>query len=940
MADLERLKTLLANPMNYEYFFKKLEKPGWFDFLNSELQVFNNIPEPELVDDGRYVQYPVWWPGKYLIKVADKIPEKVAKIIKKIDTKNCLALDDAMQAFLNIPVSVSKDLIYLIDRWLNLTERAHGVQRGAFDLLGKFIKENEFDAAIELLDILSKCQVRQRRGHNFRIEFFYFKEMLKKDLPELMNNCPIQILTVIEKRLKEAIWINLKEETAGYDGSSVWRPAIEDNPQNWEHDNIRDILAVALRDALEVLCQKDLKKINEIIERYLKEPYPVFKRLAIHTVRMNSSLDSFVKIVLMDREKPDDHEIFHEFALLLKDKFNHLSDVEKIQFLEWIINGPERKSLDRSGEETIPYQKHWQYRRLYLLRSYLEQDGALEKYLSFLHQLEKELGGIETPEFLITRWEWTGPTSPKSEEKLASWGPNRFIDYIKTEFKPTGGWCEDTPIGLARILEKVVKENPAPYAQIATRFLEEGIWPAYISGLIRGLELAWKDGKDFPWESVIKLCEKVIKITEEPVVKNRRDEFDFGTYSWARGSVADLLKESVIKDSHPLPEEFMDRARDILIYIINNDGDPTPEDERQYGPESTNRDYVTFAINHNRGRAMHALIHHVLRRVRMRSDKEKEAEEGKGPFPPGERLDPVVKELLDKRSEEEISPSVQSTYGEFLPFLYYLDQEWVEEKLREGALFPKDPQKKLFWEAYWQGYIGFNNFDDRLYELLKEDYRLAIQGLDNLPKTKAKRESHYDERLAEHLMIAYLRNMEKLEDKKGLLNLFFNKAPAEIRVHAVYFLSTVFEGVKQRECEEWTKLKRFWEFRVKNSKDEELSGFASWYEHVVNFEPIDNLKDFIRPTIPFILSNYGGRMLLEYLDKSVGTSPITVLDLLIEAIKSKESVSSLFFEEELIRQILTKTRNYKQNKDVADRINEAINLLGKLGYYNYRDLLI
>ena len=50
-------------------------------------------------------------------------------------------------------------------------------------------------------------------------------------------------------------------------------------------------------------------------------------------------------------------------------------------------------------------------------------------------------------------------------------------------------------------------------------------------------------------------------------------------------------------------------------------------------------------------------------------------------------------------------------------------------------------------------------------------------------------------------------------------------------------------------------------------------------------------------------------MLLEYLDKCVDTSPITVLELLIEVIKSEESVSYPFFEEELIRQILTKCSN-------------------------------
>ena len=38
--------------------------------------------------------------------------------------------------------------------------------------------------------------------------------------------------------------------------------------------------------------------------------------------------------------------------------------------------------------------------------------------------------------------------------------------------------------------------------------------------------------------------------------------------------------------------------------------------------------------------------------------------------------------------------------------------------------------------------------------------------------------------------------------------------------------------------------------------------------------------------------------------------------------------------------LLNRLENNTVNEDVADRINEAINLLGKLGYYDYRDLLI
>ena len=160
-------------------------------------------------------------------------------------------------------------------------------------------------------------------------------------------------------------------------------------------------------------------------------------------------------------------------------------------------------------------------------------------------------------------------------------------------------------------------------------------------------------------------------------------------------------------------------------------------------------------------------MHKMQRNSWMKRKKEK----SKGPFPPGERMD-LYKEFLTKRLDLEPSPSVQSSYGQFLPYLFYLDQEWVKYMKQQDKLFPKSEEKNKFWAAHWQGYIGYNNFYNEIYNLIKEEYRKAVETMSE-KKEEDKQSSLYDERLVQHLIKAFWRKLENIDDKESLLEKFF-----------------------------------------------------------------------------------------------------------------------------------------------------------------------
>lgn len=932
----EKIKGLLAKPAQFVYFFAHLDKPGWFDFLD-ELKVFDDIPGPQATEDGQYIQYPPWWPGQYLIKVADKIPEKVAEVLKKIKTENQTALSYAMQAVLKMPVNISKELLPLVDKWLDIKYRG-SIDRYSTELFDKFVNEKEYDTSLRLLDILSKPIKGKRQEVEFRVKSRTYKK-LTKNLSELIEYKGMEVLTIVEKRLKEAIYLEYGEKEVKSGGSSTgWRPAIEESEQNWREDEIKDMLLIILRDILSRLAVKSPRKAKETLERYLKEGYSIFRRLAIHIVRV-CDFDELAINLLTERDNLDRYEIYreiyHEFFKLMEDKFGKLNSEQKKRIISWIIEGPAKESLKiEDDKEFLRYKRIWQARRLLMLKKHLEKDKDLEEFQSLVDEYHDEFSKIEHPDFLTFHTpSWVvGPASPINKETIKKMSPDEFIDYIK-EFEPAKDDWAPSPGGLARIFEEVVKEKPAPYAEIAERFLEEGIWPAYVSSFLSGLEYAWRDGKDFDWKPIVSLCEKVIRIAEEPEIKNRKDEFDYGRFSWVRGAVANLLAEAVKEDGHPIPQEFMPQLKEILFYIIENDEDPTEENEKESGPEADNMDYVDFAINCNRGKAMHALMQYALRYARIHSDKE--AERGKGPFSPGERFEPDVKDFLNKRlKKEETSPSVHSTFGQFLPYIYYLDQNWVEKKLDENLLFPDVKDRFLFWEADWEGFIGFNNFYAPLFKLLKADYIKAIDLLEETKEKNERKESHYNYRLAEHLMIAYWRKLEDLEKKDSLVIRFFKKAPVEVRNHAIGFMGKRLERNKLSK-EDWQNLKKLWNNRIDSTKDEELVAFVDWLKYAP--ETIEELVALIEPIIPHLHKGYQEEDFLEYLKGNVENYAKITLELLINLLKIRESVPNIIFGKEIVKDILSKAH---KKKETAELVNEAVNLLGEAGYYEFRDLLV
>ncbi len=942
MTSTDSLKKLLMKPTRLEYFIRNIDDPDWFDFLQKEFSLFTHIPEPSLSADGKQIYFERWWPGQYLIKVSDKIPDKIAAILKGIKTDNHLVVRDFMDAILKMPSSISRTLIPTIDKWLDAKYKSL-IDHDSVELLKKYVREKEYDSAIELFNVLSKVVPGRDGRGSLRYEIYTFRELKDQALPELLKVKAHDVLLIAEKRLKEAIAFEKGESKTDF--STIWRKAIEPHEQNWDHDDIKDILTDVVRDALGALEKIDAAKHRTVIQRFLKEDYSIFQRLAFYALSESAGNEDLIKGILKDETwLYGDHDLKHEFYFLVKKKLNILPTEDRNKFYEQILQGPPRTFYKKASDEKFAEL------RLYPIRDTLSAlEPALKErpdLLKRLQELEEELGKAEYPDIDGPHSSWTGPTSPSNKEEISKMTVDEFLDYIRNKFKPKkDDWGPSpSPEGLSRIFEEVVQDNPEPWALAANRFFEpDKIYPAYVAGLLSGFEKACRTKKTFSLDAILGLCESLTEAIKSEAQLNSetvRERFDFGTFAWTCGAAANLLEAIVREESFSISVAEMGRIKTILFRLISLDPNPTEEDEKKYGSD---KDFVTYCINCNRGKETRALLQYALRWARtFRSPKEIEAEKGKGPFPKGpSRIEPDVRQFLNDRFDVEKSPSVQSSFGYFLPFLYYLDQEWVKELLKTGKLFPKARERELFCKAHWVGFLFYSRFYEELFELLKTEYTAAVDSLDPKKQERHERSNQYRYRLGEHLMMAYYYYRDRCKSD-DLLEQFFKRADEDARAHAIGFLGDIFKADEEAKNPEgrlrkWPLLKTIWEKR-QSVKDYEATAYVRWLDLVP--EPISSVETLIRSIIPFLYRGYQEEKLLEYLDKNIETHTLESMRLLVELLKSKESLINIHFRLDLIRQILEKAGSKRGKLPVAPLIDMAVNRLGEMGYYEFKDLLV
>jgi len=474
-------------------------------------------------------------------------------------------------------------------------------------------------------------------------------------------------------------------------------------------------------------------------------------------------------------------------------------------------------------------------------------------------------------------------------------------------------------------LEAVVAKNPNRFANSLTSFRNED--PTYARSIVRGFEQAAKAESKIEWESIVDFLYWIAEQPRNKVFESTSKLDRDPHWGWARKAVVDLL--SIGFDRNLIDIELRERVWEIVA-IIAEDPDPETEDSARSTMEP-----MTWSINTTRGEALHAVVRYslwVYREANLEASAQREA--GRFEF----NVIPEVRECLERHLDPDVdpSPAIRAVFGHWFPWLQLLDGDWTAEKVE--SIFPSNC--RALQKAAWHAYLAGPAFDAP-FCTLREQYKIAVNGLNQDYKAQEDWLRRTGENLGRHLMVMVGRGLVVWNDGDGLLPRFFDNASTSNASHAIAYVGRALE--RKSSSISATELKRFrqlWESlasHVLDSPSERhpmLKPFGWWFasgrfDLDWSFEQIGRVIEGAEGIDPDFL-------VMERIAELAVERPAQSLVVFKALVKQEKRGRSIMGRNDFARSVLRAGLDEAETKAEAESL---IHELGSRGNFQFRDLL-
>lgn len=908
---LEKIKT----PAAYEYFFDNLQSAEWIDPLKSVQPNIFKKPIPAEKTESGWI-FP-WWPeSRYLARVADQAPDKVERLIKDLDrTNNSRVHEDFADAILKMPLKNTKSLIPIVLQWLE-SDYLFQLPKKLASFSLKLAKGGDCQSSLKLIDKvldLKAYAVNKEQdilGREFKVstrysDFSYF-EILKEDIPLILETCGFEVLKLLRKKLMFVI------STEKYEGerdfSSIWRRQI-DHTTDYESDTLIHQLIDSFRDSYQFFLEKSKSyEVEALIKELLDSRQGILIRIGLFFLSQPSFIKSkLASDVVREAKYYDSADLWHEFSNLLENKFPMLEQNEKEDVENLIFNF---KFITGEGEEKVEITETEK------LRFYSQISADLSPSANEAFKiLEAKYGMLENSKFHSAAPEvFFGPTSPVEQDKLQTMNTQEIFSLLLT-WTPSKEWASPSIDGLARVLQEVVKDNPMKILNGVENISRLRL--TYVTHILNGLSAS---KESFDWSLLLNVLEWVVS---QPLPSTDTDSAQNLELRWARMEVARILHKSL--DSSKINFVLRSRVWELL-HKLTNDPHPSSSDEDSFTDFD---DPYHLAINSVRGLALESVISYGLWIKR----------ELKIPDSDNVFLNaPEAKGVLDRHLDISIDPqlSTRSIYGRWIPWLILLDEKWVKEKIK--TIFPSDPGLEKHRTAVWDTYVLYCGVFDKVFNVLFEEYQYQVKSLAERNRDGKTSSHDPDRRICEHIMLLYGRGKIDLNNDSLVVS-FFTHAPEKVREHAISFIGRSLKNDKNPVPPK--VIKRFqllWEWRKSlplGDVKSELAEFG-WWAISEKFESkwaLDELNYVLR-TVEWL---DGGYFLFDWLKKHSETYPDIVLSILHSYIDGPVRKGKLYISKEKLLPLLLSLKS-KLPHELRNKYSDLIDLLFNAGFREYKEL--
>lgn len=785
-----------------------LAKPYFLEFFNhlrdAGLFAASRAPGPIPTEESRYVQIPFWAPLDYLeacakqagelgdIPLADRILAVVRACSRKSDASgNPIHNYHNSRKFASIlglvPIAaLNNEDIVLIDLWLS-DPYDRGLVCSELDkgliprLLSSVVPEDWHKAVI----ILGYC-IRLRPGrteddYSTVADDYWLKELLAHHVTSFGEKVGKAASDVFLDRLSQ-LFGSAKRMKLGY----MYRPAVEEHPQNQDWHRAENRCVEGLRDVLLAWMGVAPDAASNYVSELFECKLGIARRIALHVINHRWGVCSGL---FLNSISPNllVVELTHEVYQLLSSHFKDLDTRHQ----DLVLQSIERLVVTERMQNAERHKRVEQRRWLSAIQG--KGNDRADRWFADLGQGELAVGVSSHPDFhYFMESRWGDGDSPYQVEELLAFAREGGLIERLNAFQQTDKWEGHSTKALVNTLEAAVAKFPTDFLNDLDPYLHAK--RSYQYGLINGIKQAWtgaeKDASVFNWTDVwpriLKFLDELISTAEFWDELVLLDADWVPDRNWIPPVVADLLRAGVKKDKHAIGDALLPEAlRLIDILLVRAKACDAPSD-----------DPMTAAINSPKGKAIEALFSHALRQCHVSDavDQDHSAcwAEMEGMFD---------RELADTKGHNFEFSTLAAAY---LPNLEYLSKTWLTMHLKD-----------IFREEY------ADNFDAAIAGLAyanatKSNYLMLLEaGIIDAAQRRYQGKAKFEERLVERIALAYLWDVEDLQSPR------FDWWFASDDEAALRVVSNFFWSVRNQELSDVqvVRVLKFWRFCVDYSQD-------------------------------------------------------------------------------------------------------------------------
>ncbi len=708
---------------------------------------------------------------------------------------------------------------------------------------------------------------------------YWFNESLKKYKEDIFNlgkqeayNIVVEIITKI-----------LKKDNSQF--NHIWIPAIEDHPQTSFPDRYECQLIYFLRDFLESLNERFL---IEETTKLLNLNFTILNRLVIHTINRKYKL--LKKFLWAWKDNPlNNSDQKHELYELFK---NHSFEFKKNEIniiIRWIDN----IDLSYAKDEDVYIAGRKKTWLIPLLKSnHVEVKNLYDKYNKIY---PKE---ISHPEFDFWSESKSGYDTPFTAEELDRMSNAKIIDALNN-FQQTSNFGDPSEEGLRREFKSAVLKNPLKYSKQINKYANVKL--IYIVGLIDGFKESWKTGQKISWGIVLNFILKIIDTDSFWSYEKGQDKIDYR--NWIVGSVADLIVEGTRRDESAFDKEYLPHTEKILLILVSKD----------YFFNDDNEDLVFSVLNSTKGSIFQAMINYSLRYARLNLRAKRK------------RWKETIKNDFEQRLKSELSPEYWVIIGEYLHNLNWLDKKWVTDNF--NRIFNLSNTKT--WKYAITGYLFYaDKVYKNIYDLFKNNGHYSEAINTNFPKREIRT------RIAEHIGIAYLSNLDKIEEENSLVIELLESNNTELINELVLFIwhfrDNIPKSGKKKVLVLWEKIYNIVKRKISKIEYQRICSNLTLWLTIINKIDRENIL-WIKYCAKYVEIEYHSSFFINYLADHIKSTPKYVAEIYIEMLQN--NVYPLYDEKHVFG--IVTTLYSKKNKEFADRI---CNLYAEGGHYLIRGI--